>query len=64
MSRVDIITDETAKEVIGYINNIDIFEDVKSISKEKALESGLLNYIGEDIDIFPIYHLNNKAGKT
>jgi phosphoglucomutase len=36
------ITDETAKEVIGYINNLDIFADVKSISKEKALESGAL----------------------
>ena len=44
------ITDETAKEVIGYINNLDIFADVKSISEEKALESGLLNYIGENID--------------
>ena len=44
------ITDETAKEVIGYINNIDIFNDVKSIAEEKALEDGLLTYIGEDID--------------
>ncbi|CUO46036.1 phospho-sugar mutase [Clostridium disporicum] len=44
------ITDETAKEVIGYINNIDIFADVKSICEEEALASGLLNYIGEDVD--------------
>jgi len=44
------ITDETAKEVIGYINNIDIFSDVKTISEEEALSNGLLQYIGEDID--------------
>jgi phosphoglucomutase len=44
------ITDETANEVIGYINNIDIFEGVNSISEEKALELGLLEYIGEAVD--------------
>lgn len=44
------ITDETAKEVIGYINNIDIFSDVKTISEEEAVSNGLLQYIGEDID--------------
>lgn len=44
------ITDETAKEIIGYINNMDIFNDVKSISEEEAISKGLLNYIGEEID--------------
>lgn len=44
------ITDETAKEVIGYINNLDIFSDVKTISEEESISKGLLQYIGEDID--------------
>ena len=44
------ITDETANEVIGYINNLDIFEDVKTISEEEAISNELLQYIGEDID--------------
>ena len=44
------ITDETAKEVIGYINKLDIFKDVKTISEEEAISKGLLKYIGEDID--------------
>ena len=44
------ITDETAKEVIGYINNLDIFADVKTVSEEEAISKGLLKYIGEDVD--------------
>lgn len=44
------ITDETAKEVIGYINNLDIFADVKSMIADEAIAKGLLQYIGEDID--------------
>ena len=44
------ITDETANEVIGYINNLDIFKDVKTISEEEAISKGLLQYIGEDVD--------------
>ncbi len=44
------ITDEGADEILSYINNIDIFKDVKTISEEEAMEKGLLQYIGEDID--------------
>ena len=44
------ITDEGVDEILSYINNIDIFEDVKTISEEEAMEKGLLQYIGEDID--------------
>lgn len=44
------ITDETANEVIGYINKLDIFKDVKAISEEEAISKGLLQYIGEDVD--------------
>lgn len=44
------ITDETAKEIIGYINNINEFEEVKAISEADAIEKELLVYIGEDVD--------------
>ena len=44
------ITDEGVHEILSYINNIDIFKDVKTISEEEAMEKGLLQYIGEDID--------------
>ena len=44
------VTDNAANEILSYINNIDIFEDVKTISKEEAMEKGLLVYIGEDVD--------------
>ncbi|WP_217077934.1 phospho-sugar mutase [Clostridium baratii] len=43
------ITDEAAKAIITEINNID-YKDIKKISKEEALENGLLNIIGEEVD--------------
>lgn len=43
------ITDEAAKSIITEINNID-YKDIKKISKEEALQNGLLNIIGEEID--------------
>ena len=44
------VTDNAANEILGYINETDIFSDVKMISKEEAVEKGLLVYIGEDVD--------------
>lgn len=44
------VTDTAANEILGYINNIDIFNDVKILSKEEAMEKGLLVYIGEAVD--------------
>lgn len=44
------ITDEIAKEIIGYINKLHIFDDVKIMDEKEALDKGLLSYIGEDID--------------
>ena len=44
------VTDAAANEILGYINNIDIFNDVKILSKEEAMEKGLLEYIGEAVD--------------
>ena len=44
------VTDNAANEILGYINETDLFNDVKIISKEEAVEKGLLIYIGEDVD--------------
>lgn len=44
------VTDNAANEILSYIDNIDLFNDVKMLSKEEAMEKGLLVYIGEDVD--------------
>ena len=44
------LTDEPAKEVIGYVNRIEDYSKIKTMNEEKALEKGLLVYIGEDVD--------------
>jgi len=43
------VTDIPAKEIIGFVNGVNSFEDVNVISKEEALENGMLNYVGEDV---------------
>lgn len=43
------ITDEAAEKIISEINGVD-YKDIKKISKEDALNSGLLNIIGEEVD--------------
>lgn len=44
------VTDKAASEILGYINQTDLFKDVKKISKEEAINKGLLEYIGEAVD--------------
>ena len=44
------VTDHAANEILGYINNTDIFGDVKTISVEEAQAKGMLEYIGEAVD--------------
>ena len=44
------VTDHAANEILGYINETDIFSGVKMMSKEEAVEKGLLVYIGEEVD--------------
>ncbi len=41
---------EAANTVINYINKIEDITTVKTISKEEAIEKGLLNIIGSEID--------------
>ncbi|WP_160678596.1 phospho-sugar mutase [Clostridium sp. C8-1-8] len=44
------VTDEPAKKIIGYVNAIEDYANVKSLTESEALEKGLLQYIGEDVD--------------
>ncbi len=46
--------------VINYINNMDIFDDVKIMDEEKAKSEGLINIVTED-DLAP-YYANVLAG--
>lgn len=43
------ITDKAAEEILYQISLIKDFDNIKKISKDEALNKGLLNYIGEDI---------------
>lgn len=44
------LTDEPAKEVIGYVNRVEDYSKIKTMSEEEALGKGLLVYIGENVD--------------
>ena len=43
------ITTEAAYEILSEIQKLDIFEDVKTLSFEKGIENGLIEYISEDV---------------
>ena len=44
------VTDEKANIIINEVNNVTSFSEIKSISKDDALNKGLLVYIGEEVD--------------
>lgn len=44
------LTDEPAERVINYVNNIEDYADIKTMDEKEALESGMLVYIGEEVD--------------
>lgn len=44
------VTDEKADIIINEVNNINNFEDIKTISKDDAIKDNLLVYIGEAVD--------------
>jgi len=43
------MTNEAANAVLAKINNIDIFEGVKSVDFDKAVADGMVQYIGDDV---------------
>ena len=44
------VTDAKAKTIIECVNNVSDFSMIKNIDEKTALEKGLLQYIGEDVD--------------
>lgn len=44
------ILDDIADEVLGEIDKIEDFKEIKIMDLDKALEEGLIEYIGEDLD--------------
>lgn len=44
------ITDDAARDVIQCVNNVDIFNEVKSMTYNESIKSGLLIIIGEEIN--------------
>lgn len=44
------VTDEKASKIIDCVNAVGDFSKIKNIEKADALEKGLLEYIGEDVD--------------
>ena len=42
------LTLEATNEVLGYIKTIDVFDDVKYADFDEAVNSGIIEYIGED----------------
>ncbi len=44
------VTDEKANIIINEVNNISDFNQIKLVSKDEAINKGLLVYIGEEVD--------------
>ena len=44
------VTDEHANEIITKVNNVTDYDTIKTISEYDAVKSGLLVYIGEEVD--------------
>ncbi|MCR5798139.1 MAG: phospho-sugar mutase, partial [Eubacterium sp.] len=43
------ITIDAANAIIGEINKLDVFEDVKAVDFEEGLKDGTISYIGDDV---------------
>ncbi len=44
------VTDEKANIIINEVNNVSDFNQIKLVSKDEAINKGLLVYIGEEVD--------------
>lgn len=43
------MTDEEAEETYGFIQKVDYFTDIKKVDFDKAVEDGMIEYIGQDV---------------
>lgn len=58
------IVEPQASGVVNAVNKVDIFNDIKIISKEEAIQKGLLVYISKDVDDRYIEEVKKQAINT
>lgn len=55
------LVEPQASGIVSEVNNVDEFSDVKFISKEKAIESGLLNILNDELDEKYLSYVKNES---
>ena len=55
------LVEPQASGIVSEVNNIDEFSDVKLISKEKAIELGLLNILNDELDKKYLSYVKNES---
>ena len=55
------LVEPQASGIVSEVNNTDEFEDVKYISKEEALKSGLLNILNDELDEKYLSYVKNES---
>lgn len=55
------LVEPQASGIVSEINNVDEFSDVNLVSKEKAVESGLLNILNDELDEKYLSHVKNES---
>lgn len=55
------LVEPQASGIVSEVNNVDEFSDVKLISKEKAVESGLLNILNDELDEKYLSYVKNES---
>ena len=55
------LVEPQASGIVSEVNNTDEFEDVKLISKEKAIELGLLNILNDELDEKYLSYVKNES---
>ena len=55
------LVEPQASGIVSEVNNVDEFSDVKLISKEKAIELGLLNILNDELDGKYLSHVKNES---
>lgn len=55
------LVEPQASGIVSEVNNVDEFFDVKLVSKEKAIELGLLNILNDELDEKYLSHVKNES---
>lgn len=55
------LVEPQASGIVSEVNNVDEFSDVKIISKEEAISSGLLNILNDELDEKYLSHVKNES---